>query len=114
MDRLWSLRFTSMFLIPGNQLTVFFDTEEKAREIFDRHVGLLEFKPDDAMPALVFDDLLGRQCLRSSLFPHCIMVEIGPCDIAWMEVKKKCDESQRAAGIAQPVGFKSEQEKDGS
>ena len=109
MERLWSLKFTSMFPVPGNQMNMFFDAEEKAREVFDRHVALLELKPDDAMPALVFDDLLGRQCLRSSLFPHCIMLEIGPCDVAWVEIKKKCDDSQRAAGIVQNVGFKSEQ-----
>ena len=114
MDRLWSLKFTSMFPVPGNALTMFFDTEAKAQEIFDKHIALLERKPDDAMPALIFDDLLGRQCMRSSFFPHCVMVEIGPCDVAWMEVKKKCDASQRAVGIVQNVGFKSEHEEGGS
>ena len=109
MERLWSLKFTSMFPVPGNQLSMFFDAEEEARSVFDRHVKLLENKPDDAMPVLVFDDLIGRQCLRSSLFPHCQMAEIGPCDIAWIEIKKKCDASQREAGIIQNVGFKSEQ-----
>ena len=111
MDRLWSLKFTSIFPVPGNQLNMFFDAEEKAQGVFDRHAKLLENKPDDAMPALIFDDLLGRQCLRSSFFPHCMMVEIGPCDIVWMEVKKKCDDSQRAAGMTQTVGFKSEQKE---
>ena len=112
MDRLWSLKFTSIFPVPGNQLNMFFDAEEKAREVFNVHIKLLELKPDDAMPALVFDDLLGHQCLRSIFFPHCIMVEVGPCDVAWIEIKKKCDDSQRAADVVQNVGFKSESEKE--
>ena len=110
MDRLWALKFTSMFPVPGNQVSMFFDSEEKAREVFDKHVVLMKNKPDDAMPALVFDDLLAHQCLRSSLFPHCVMAEIGPSDIAWAEIKKKIDASQREAGIAPPVGFKGEME----
>ena len=108
MDRLWSLKFTSIFPVPGNQINMFFDAEEKAKEVFDKHIKLLELKPDGEMSPLVFDDLLGHQCLRSSFFPHCIMVEIGPYDVAWVEIKKKCDDSQRAVGIVQNVGFKSE------
>ena len=33
------------FPVPGNQLSMFFDAEEKAREVFDKHVALLELKP---------------------------------------------------------------------
>lgn len=105
MDKLWSLRFTSMFPIPGNQIAMFFDDEARAIEIFEGHAKRLEMKPDDIQPTLIFDDLMGRQCLRSSFFPHCTMVEIGPCDVAYVEIKKKCEESQRAAGIIQNVGF---------
>ena len=110
IDRLWSLKFTSMFLIPGGGLSMFFDDEEKALKVFTDHTTALSGKPDDAMNILVFEDLTGRHCLRSSYFPYCLMYEIGPCDIAWMEIKKKCDDSQRAAGVVQNVGFQSGQE----
>lgn len=110
MNRLWSLRFTSIFPIPGNQMTMFFDSEAEAEEVFEGHAKRLEMKPDDSQPPLIFNDLMGRQCLRSSFFPHCSMVEIGPCDVAYIEIKKICDASQRAAGIVQNVGFKSEAE----
>ena len=111
MDRLWSLKFTSMFPVPGNQLNMFFDNEEMALKIFEEHIARLSGKLDDPMRTLVFDDLMGHQCLRSSFFPHCMMVEIGPSEVAWMEIKKKCDASQRAAGIVSDVGFKSEQKE---
>ena len=110
MDRLWSLRFTSIFPIPGNQITMFFDNEAMATEIFVGHAKRLEMSPDGVQPPLIFNDLMGRQCLRSSFFPHCTMVEIGPCDVAYVEIKKRCDASQRAAGIVQNVGFKGEAE----
>ena len=110
MERLWGLSFTSMFPVPGNKLSMFFDSEEKAREIFDRHATLMEIKPDDAMPPLVFDDLIGHHCLRASAFPHCMVSEIGPNDLMTMEVNKKIEASQRAAGFTKSVGFEAGKE----
>lgn len=108
MDRIWCLKFTSMFPIPGNQLSTYFGNEDDAKAIFIEYSSALSGKLDDAMKVVVFDDLLGRHALRPSFFPHCVMFEIGPSEIAWAEIKKKCDASQRAAGTAQNVGFKSE------
>lgn len=112
MDRLWTLKFTSMFPVPGGGLSVFFENEEKALEVFNDHVAALSGKMDDAMKVLVFEDFMGRHCIRSSLFPHCVICEVGPNDVAWMEIKKKCDASQRAAGVAPNVGFQSGQEEE--
>lgn len=108
MDRLWILKFMPMIPVPGNEINIFFDSEAKARKVFDEHASLLTRKLEDEMPTLIFDDLLGRQCLRSSFFPRCMMAEVGPSEIAWMEIKKKCDAAQREAGIVQDVGFKSD------
>lgn len=110
MDRLWSLKFTPMFPIPGNQLNMYFGNEDDAKAVLIEHASTLSGKLDEPMKVLVCDDLLGRHCLRPSFFPHCMMFEVGPSDIAWMEIKKKCDASQREAGITQPVGFKGEPE----
>lgn len=108
IERLWCLKFTSVLPLPGNQLNAFFDDEENALKVFNEHAECLAGKQDGEMKVLVFQDLMGRQCLRSSWFPHCLMGEIGPSELAWTEIKKKCDASQREAGITQPVGFKRE------
>lgn len=105
MDRLWGLKFTSVFPIAGNQLNAFFDNEEAALKVFNEHATSLSTKPDDEMKILIFQDLIGRQCLRSNWFPHCLMSEVGPNDLAMMEVNKKIEVSQRAAGFTKSVGF---------
>lgn len=105
MDRLWCLKFTSVFLVAGNQLNAFFDNEEAATKVFNEHAACLTAKPDDEMKILVFQDLMGRQCLRSNWFPHCLMTEIGPDGLVMVEISKRIDASQRAAGLAKSVGF---------
>ena len=109
IDRLWIVKFVSMFPLPGNAINAAFDSEEKAKEVFDRHAKLLSGKLDDAMETLVFEDLIGHRCLRSSYFPYSDMVEVGPCDIAQMEINKRIEASHKAAGfIKGDVGFKGE------
>ena len=109
MDKLWIVKFASMFPVPGGLVNAAFDSEEKAREVFDRHAKLLSGKPDDAMEALVFDDLIAHRCLRPACFPYSEMVEIGPCDLAQMEINKRIEASHKAAGfIKENVGFKGE------
>ena len=109
MDRLWVLKFTSMFPVPGNALSFFFADEETPKAILNNHISALSRKIDDPMPILSFDDLMGSHCLRSSFFPHCAMMEIGPSDLAWRDINQKIEAAQKAAGLPKDVGFKGEE-----
>lgn len=108
MDRLWALKFTSMFPIPQNSLSFFFTDEDVARQILIRHTNALGGKTAEAMDILVFQDLMGSHCLRSDFFPHCTLTEIGPHDLIWKEISQKLEASQKAANLVKDVGFKAE------
>jgi len=41
MDRLWVLKFTSMFPVPGNALSFFFADEETPKAILNNHISAL-------------------------------------------------------------------------
>lgn len=108
MDRLWALKFTSMFPIPQNSLSFFFTDEDAARQILTRHTNALGGKTAEAMDVLAFQDLMGSHCLRSDFFPHCTLTEIGPHDLTWKEISQKLEASQKAANLVKDVGFKAE------
>jgi len=109
MDRLWALKFTSMFPIPQNSLSFFFTDEDVARQILTRHADALAGEMQKPMAVLMFEDLMGSQCLRSDFFPHCAMMEIGPSDLAWRHINQKIEAAQKAAGLPKDVGFKGEE-----
>ena len=109
MDRLWALKFTSMFPIPQNSLSFFFTDEDVARRILTRHADALAGEMQKPMAILVFEDLMGSQCLRSDFFPHCTLTEIGPHDLTWKEISQKLEASQKAANLVKDVGFKAEE-----
>ena len=108
MDRVWGLRF--MAIGPGIQATAFFDTEEKAREIFDKYSALASKEMGKETEPLIFQDLIGWHSLRVDYLPYCAMSEIGPNDLIMMEVNKKIEASQRAAGFTKSVGFEAGKE----
>ena len=109
MDRLWVLKFTSMFPVPGNALSFFFADEDVARRILTRHADALGGEMQKPMAVLTFEDLMGSQCLRSDFFPHCAMMEIGPCDLTWRDISQKIEAAQKAANLIKDVGFKAEE-----
>lgn len=109
MDQLWALKFTSMIPVPGNALSFFFTDRTKAEAVLKDHAAALSGKLEDAMAPLIFQDAIGDHCLRSSFFPHCVMVEIGPCDLAMKEINDRIGVSQRAAGFIKDVGFKTQE-----
>jgi len=120
MDRLWVLKFTSMFPIPQNSLSFFFTDEDVARRILTRHADAFAGEMQKPMAILVFEDLMGSQCLQSNFFPHCTLAEIGPHDLTWKEISQKLEASQKeisqkleasqkAANLVKDMGFKAEE-----
>ena len=109
MDRLWALKFTSMFPIPQNSLSFFFTDEDMAMDILARHTNALKGELQKPMDVLTFQDLMGSHCLRSDFFPHCTLTEIGPHDLTWKEISQKLEASQKAANLVKDVGFKGEE-----
>lgn len=108
MDKLWSLKFAPMMNVPGNQVTAWFDNEQAAREILERHAKLVSREPAKETEALVFDDLQGRHSMRVDFFPYCAMMEVGPAELMYKEINEKIRAAHEAAGTNKEVGFKGE------
>ena len=107
MDQLWSVKFTAMMAVPGNQMMTYFGTEEAARTVLDRHAALLSKKLYEESDALVFDDLMGRHSMRVDFFPYCFMYEIAPTEKIWKEINDRIKAIQQEVGaVAKDVGFK--------
>jgi len=106
MDILWILTFSPITSMGSNNVSLFFDSADKCKEVFDRYQRALEYTEKSAT-AFTAEDLMGQHVLRPDFYPMCTMKEMPHGEKMWHDIDSTLKKFREQYGPQNQPGFRS-------